>query len=101
MAWSLRRVQNLMPNIVLADNRNIVEGNDDSLDVLGDDLSRVSRHIHPVNITEGSRLSSSHTSVNHHANPVGIFSPHKSHGASRRLIKDSIQFTWVDSCQGR
>src|SRR5207245_175934 len=58
-------------------------------------------HSHQVNVAEGSRLSSSRTSMNHHTYHVGIFSPHQSHGASRRLIKDSIQFTWGDSCQGR
>src|SRR3989441_7801558 len=45
MAWSLLRPQYLVPKIVLADNRDIVQCNDGSLDVLGDDLSRVSRQI--------------------------------------------------------
>src|SRR6266581_1642663 len=39
------RLPNLMPKIVLADNRDIIQRNNGSLYVLGDNLSRVSRHI--------------------------------------------------------
>ncbi len=204
MAWSLPRLQDLMPKIVLADNREVIHCNDSSLYMLGDDLSRVSHHIlvsvaptvpqlsrilddvvvriperflqdwlrglrrsptsndplqntlrviehssrfcastgpeerlgiaklslqlldpkeahsdvdvsvevgelrrlpsptrhgHQVNIAEGSRLSSCHTSVNHYTYHVRILSLHKNHGTLRRLIEESVQLAVSEICQ--